>query len=217
MKDALDWTCTTLALSVVLALAGCGRAPETPAAAANASTAAATAAPPASAAPSSAAARPDQEPDETSIEASTEASLESGAAPVQGDAASPYAFSVDITLSPPAAQQLSRHRETIKLAAFYYGLPKPGLPEGIDNEMGQVFLGETELEIPGADGRADFDGKSVQTSRLRYIEGEPQINLNVYSGRRSSEDNLLDCDFFEDAVRVAHAAPLKIHCKLIGE
>ena len=212
MKDALDWTCTTLALSVVLALAGCGRAPET-SAAATASTAAATAAPPASAATSSAAARPDQEPDETS----TEASLETGTKPVQGDAASPYAFSVDITLSPPAAQQLSRHRETIKLAAFYYGLPKPGLPEGIDNEMGQVFLGETELEIPGADGRAHFDGKGVQTSRLRYIEGEPQINLNVYSGRRSSEDNLLDCDFFEDAVRVAHAAPLKIHCKLIRE
>ncbi|MCO5055358.1 hypothetical protein [Thermomonas sp.] len=211
MKHAPNWMCTTLALSVVLALAGCGRAPETPATAT--ATAAAAAVQPALAAPSSADARPDQEPDETS----TEASLESGAAPVQGDAASPYAFSVDITLSPPAAQQLSRHRETIKLAAFYYGLPKPGLPEGIDNEMGQVFLGETELEIPGADGRAHFDGKGVQTSRLRYIEGEPQINLNVYSGRRSSEDNLLDCDFFEDAVRVAHAAPLKIHCKLIGE
>lgn len=212
MKHAPNWMCTALVLSGVLALAGCGRTPETPAAA-TASTAAATAAPTALAASSSADARPDQEPDE----ASTEASLESGAAPVQGDAASPYAFSVDITLSPPAAQQLSRHRETIKLAAFYYGLPKPGLPEGIDNGMGQVFLGETELEIPGADGRADFDGKSVQTSRLRYIEGEPQINLNVYSGRRSSEDNLLDCDFFEDAVRVAHAAPLKIHCKLIRE
>jgi len=211
MKHAPNWMCTTLALSVVLALAGCGRAPETPATAT--ATAAAAAVQPALAAPSSADARPDQEPDETS----TEASLESGAAPAQGDAASPYAFSVDITLSPPAAQQLSRHRETIKLAAFYYGVPKPGLPEGIDNGMGQVFLGETELEIPGADGRADFDGKSVQTSRLRYIEGEPQINLNVYSGRRSSEDNLLDCDFFEDAVRVAHAAPLKIHCKLIGE
>ena len=211
MKHAPNWMCTTLALSVVLALAGCGRAPETPATATT--PAAAAAVQPALAAPSSADARPDQEPDETS----TEASLESGAAPAQGDAASPYAFSVYITLSPPAAQQLSRHRETIKLAAFYYGVPKPGLPEGIDNGMGQVFLGETELEIPGADGRADFDGKSVQTSRLRYIEGEPQINLNVYSGRRSSEDNLLDCDFFEDAVRVAHAAPLKIHCKLIGE
>lgn len=211
MKDAPNWMGATLALSVVLALAGCGRAPETPAAVATA--AAATAAPPASAAPSGAAARPDQEPDETD----TEASFDASAAAAESDAASPYAFSVDITLSPPAAQQLSRHRETIKLAAFYYGLPKPGLPKGIDNGMGQVYLGETELEIPGADGRAHFDGKGVQTSRLRYIEGEPQLNLNVYSGRRSSEDNLLDCDFFEDAVRVAHAAPLKIHCKLIGE
>lgn len=212
MKDAPNWMGATLALSVVLALAGCGRAPETPAAS-SATTAATTAAPPVSAAPSSAAARPDQEPDETD----TEASVDASAVAAESDAASPYAFSVDITLSPPAAQQLSRHRETIKLAAFYYGLPKPGLPEGIDNGMGQVYLGEGELEIPGADGRAHFDGKGVQTSRLRYIEGEPQVNLNVYSGRRSSEDNLLDCDFFEDAVRVAHAAPLKIHCKLIGE
>lgn len=212
MKDVPNWRCTTLALSVVLALAGCGRVPETTAAA-NAATAAATAAPPASAAAPSASARPDLEPDK----ASTEASVDAGAAASESDAVSPYAFSVDITLSPPAAQQLSRHRETIKLTAFYYGLPKPGLPEGIDNGMGQVYLGEGEIEIPGADGRAHFDGKGVQASRLRYIEGEPQVNLNVYSGRRSSEDNLLNCDFFEDAVRVAHAAPLKIHCKLIRE
>ncbi len=41
--------------------------------------------------------------------------------------------------------------------------------------------------------------------------------VNVFSGRHSSPDNLLDCDFFQDKITVAARAPIPIHCKLIGE
>ena len=43
------------------------------------------------------------------------------------------------------------------------------------------------------------------------------VNVNVYSARRSGPDNILDCDFFDDALTLAQQASLTLHCKLIGE
>ena len=132
------------------------------------------------------------------------------------DPANPFAFTVEVSLSPAAAKRLATAKETIMVAAFYYGVPKPGLPDSVADEMGQVHLGNQDIELQGA-GSAVFDGHVVEHKPLAYVQGDPQVNINVFSGRHSSEDNLLDCDFFEDAVRVAHAAPLKINCKLIRE
>ena len=128
----------------------------------------------------------------------------------------PYAFTVRIDLSPVAAQQLARHNETIMASAFYYGVPKANAPAKVADEMGQVHLGNQEIELREA-GDAVFDGRAVDHKPLAYVDGDPQVNVNVYSGRHSSEDNLLNCDFFEDAVQIAHAKPIAIHCGLIGE
>ena len=102
------------------------------------------------------------------------------------------------------------------VSAFYYGVPKPNAPAKIADEMGQVHLGNQDIELHDA-GNADFDGHVVDHKALAYVDGDPQVNVNVYSGRHSSEDNLLNCDFFEDAIQIAHAKPIAIHCSLIGE
>lgn len=188
------WLHAMLGLSAALALAGCGRAPEPPAVAATPPKSAAPAPAPAAVAPESAA-----------------------VVPPAGDV-DPYAFTVDIDLSDAAAKLLSRNKETIKIAVYYYGMPKPGAPEGlVDDEMGQIFAGEAEAEIPGAPGSVRIDGKGVERDKLAYLEGELQANVNVFSGRRSSPDNLLTCGLFDDAIRLAHARPIKIHCALIPE
>ena len=41
--------------------------------------------------------------------------------------------------------------------------------------------------------------------------------INVFSGRHSSPDNLLDCGLFQDKIAVAARGPIQIRCKLIGE
>lgn len=130
--------------------------------------------------------------------------------------ASPFAVTVKISLSPAAAKRLASANETLMVSAFYFGNPKSGVPGRAVDEMGQVHLGNQDIELSGA-GSADFDGHVVDQSKLGFIDGDPQVNINVYSGRHSSEDNLLNCDFFEDAVQIAVAKPIAIHCGLIGE
>ncbi len=53
---------------------------------------------------------------------------------------------------------------------------------------------------------------------LQYVQnGKETVLINVYSGRRSNANNLLECDMFEDDVKLAEANGIHIGCKLIGE
>ncbi len=118
-------------------------------------------------------------------------------------------------MSPKAQAMLERGKETIMVAAYFYGTPnKAGEKEA--DEMGQLHLGNSDHELAQA-GTIAFDGDGFESDRMNLIQGEPQVNINVYSGRHSSENNLIDCDFFEDAVSMAASKPIQLHCKLIGE
>jgi hypothetical protein len=45
----------------------------------------------------------------------------------------------------------------------------------------------------------------------------PMLNVNVFSARWTSEDNLIDCGFLDAPMAELAAAPQSITCKLIGE
>lgn len=124
-------------------------------------------------------------------------------------------YQVDVTLSPAAQERLQEGGETILVDADYYGAPGQAAMDLAD-DVGRLDLGRAQRELPGA-GSANFDGSGFLADRLGMIEGEPQVNINVYSGRKSSPNNLLDCDFFEDALSAASAAPIGLHCALISE
>ena len=128
----------------------------------------------------------------------------------------PYAFDVDVALSDAAAKVLADGSETVIVSAAYFGDGKAGLDPAILNEVGQVDIGAAQVELPGA-GRARLDGSAVRRERLAFIAGDLQVNVNVFSGRRSSDDNLLDCGFFQDSVAVAAAEPVVLSCRLIAE
>lgn len=159
------------------------------------------------------------ERDTTTPAASTEAA---GGSPQAGQESQPgveagrfNSYQVDVTLSPQARARLQEGGETIIVDADYYGAPVQAAMDLAD-DVGRLDLGRAQRELAGA-GSANFDGSGFLADRLGMIEGEPQVNINVYSGRKSSPDNLLDCDFFEDALSVAGAAPIMLHCMLIGE
>jgi hypothetical protein len=44
-----------------------------------------------------------------------------------------------------------------------------------------------------------------------------QLLINVYSGRKSSPNNLLDCGIYEGALKAIQGQSIPISCKLIGE
>ena len=124
-------------------------------------------------------------------------------------------FHVKVELSKTAAASLATIKETIMVVAYYYGLPAKGQENKAD-EMGQIQLGQEDVELPGA-GTATFSGAPIKTARLPYIDGGVQVVINVFSGRKSSPNNLLDCGFFDGPVAQAAKKGLSLYCKMIAE
>ncbi len=127
-----------------------------------------------------------------------------------------YGFRIDLSLSAKAVGELARLHEGIVVAASYYGDPKPAFAKKA-NEVGQIDLGREEITVDSTVASVDVTGKTFERGHVKWLEGKVMINVNVYSARRSGPDNILDCDFFDDALALAQQAPLTLHCKLIGE
>jgi hypothetical protein len=129
------------------------------------------------------------------------------------------AFKVAVSLSPRAAARLAHPRDTVLVSAEVYGEATPlGVRRRMADEMDWIqFPPETKVELQAA-GVAVIPPRRYDSGKLAYIEGgKLQVLINVYSGRRSGPDNLIDCGIFEDSIDVAARAPIQIACKLIGE
>ena len=126
-------------------------------------------------------------------------------------------FAVQVSLSPKAAARLAKPRETIVISADFYG-DANAKGRRRENEIGQIVLARTQKdEIAGA-GVARFHGPRYDKTLLGDVDANGlQVLINVFSGRHSSPDNLLDCDLFQDKVSIAAKTAIPIHCKLIGE
>ena len=134
--------------------------------------------------------------------------------------ASAPGFDVAVTLSPKAQQTLAAAHETICISAEFYGeVNDAGRKHHVGDEMDQVYFGGGEWrdEIAGA-GTAHFAVPPADPATLQYVQdGKEQVLINVFTGRRSSPDNLITCDFFQDDVKIAEAKGVKVACKLIKE
>jgi hypothetical protein len=53
---------------------------------------------------------------------------------------------------------------------------------------------------------------------MKWVDSNgPQLLINVYSGRKSSPNNLLDCGIYEGSLQAVQGQSIPIPCKLIGE
>ena len=135
------------------------------------------------------------------------------------------AFDVEITLTPAARERLVSQRESLIVSAEYFGYPTARAQQqrvpGSENPWLTLHRRQVELDGGRLNGTpvAHFLAVALDAKQLAWTEapGAPQVNLNVYSGRRSSPDNLLDCTMFQDTLAVASRAPIRLACGLIGE
>lgn len=127
-------------------------------------------------------------------------------------AASP-AFSVIVDLTPRAAARLARDHETIIVDAFYFGTATRAGRSKADESGELGWNPEERRELTGA-GTASFPSHRFKPGMLKLIE-RPDVLINVFSGRRANENNILDCGIFQDSVFLAAKEPIKIHCDLI--
>ncbi len=126
-------------------------------------------------------------------------------------------FTVSITYSQKARSTLEARHETVIVAGYLYGSPKENTPKRYVDDVGQVDLGEVKSEIaPGA--TATFDRLKPNQALLKWLDSDGlQLNINVYSGRKSSNDNLLDCGIYDGPLKAVQGQSIGISCKLIAE
>jgi hypothetical protein len=126
-------------------------------------------------------------------------------------------FTVKVTYSQKAMDTLVAGKETVIVAGYLTASPIPGTPKQYVDRMGEIGLGDVQKEVaPGA--IATFDSVKPTPAMMKWVDSSgPQLLINVYSGRKSSPNNLLDCGIYEGSLQAVNGQSIPISCKLIGE
>ncbi|WP_147393029.1 hypothetical protein [Paracoccus siganidrum] len=133
------------------------------------------------------------------------------------NAGSPFGFTVDLTFSAKAEERLAALHEEVIVSASYYGEPSAKGKEFAD-DVGRFDLGTETVQVPASPGIAKITGDQVGESDLEWIEGRPNVNVNVFTARISGDDNFISCDFIDGPVDdVIQSMPVALHCTLIEE
>lgn len=99
-------------------------------------------------------------------------------------------FDIEVSLSPKAAARMKKGGETIIVDVAFTGTPKPNVNAKLE-EDGSFFVATAQKEITNWQ-IASFKG--LKFSRKIYdqlADKNIDLGVNVYSGRKSSPDNLL--------------------------
>jgi hypothetical protein len=103
--------------------------------------------------------------------------------------------------------------ERVTVAGYFYGQPAPNATMQAD-EADQIYLSGEQYTIWPADQTLTF-GQSLSQAPMDQVV-EPFLNVNIYSARFTSEDNMLDCEIVDDSLKALGTAEHVLNCKLIG-
>jgi hypothetical protein len=126
-------------------------------------------------------------------------------------------FTVTLTYSSKANETLAAQNETVIVAGYLTCFPRQGTPKRLVDHEDQVSLGEIHDEV-ALDEPATFKSIKLDSAGLKWANDQgPQLLINVYSGRKSSPNNLLDCGIYQGPLEDVQGKSIPISCKLIGE
>lgn len=122
-------------------------------------------------------------------------------------------FEVKVALSRLAQEKLSRIHETIIVATYYEGEPKPDSNLERD-EQGLYQLGVDRVEINGP-GIAEISSDLPVDKIEELKDRDYTVLVNVFTGRHTTSDNLLDCDIVSGSIGEIQGKVHDVSCKLI--
>lgn len=122
---------------------------------------------------------------------------------------------LEVSLSAAAEKLLADRHEQFILAVRYFADAKVGTRAQL-NGVGQVDLGTEQLELVHG-GPIHLKAPIITAAERALMNAPMEINVNVFSNRRTSSDNLLDCNFYQDYVELARRDGMKIKCSLLSE
>ena len=131
-----------------------------------------------------------------------------------GSLAMAETVTVELTFSDKALAELTSRGEGVTVAAYWMGDPAPGAVLPL-TEVDTIFLMSEDITLQAGPATVVLGG-SLDAAPLDQVT-VPMLNVNVFSARWTSEDNLIDCGFLDDEMAKLAAAPQTLNCKLIGE
>ena len=135
---------------------------------------------------------------------------------IAGDSLIIPSFEIEVSLSQKANDKLKNSRETIILDAAFTGFPKDSTSKQFLEE-GEFYVAFSSVEL--RDSRiAKFEG--IKFSKARYdslADKDISVGINIYSGRKSSKNNLLDCEYLDNKMSFIKNKKFIVKGKLIGE
>lgn len=148
-------------------------------------------------------------------EASAASDTDYGVFAEDGDSLIIPTFEIEVRNSLKTNQMLTKQKETVLVAANFYGDPKD---EKDKDDVGQLQIIDKEVELTGDARIARFSG--IKFSKQVYeklADKDLRVLVYVVSGRRSSEDNLLDCGLMDLKASQFMDKRFLIGCKLNEE
>ena len=79
----------------------------------------------------------------------------------------------------------------------------------------EIELGAGEIEVAPENATVNVPGAGFDTTYMKSVKGEPEVLVNVYSARKTHENNLLNCGIYQGPVTMAQKKPVDIQCDLI--
>ena len=133
---------------------------------------------------------------------------------VVGDSAEIPSFEIEVKLSEKAEKKLKDKKESVIVTAYFSGTPKDSTKY---MEDGEYAVGEHSIEL--TDSRiAKFKGVKISKQMFESLYNpDIQLLINIYSGRRSSKLNFLDCKTLQKSISEFRDQKFILTGKLIGE
>lgn len=124
-------------------------------------------------------------------------------------------FEIEVRHSAKAASTMLKKKETIIVSANFYGEPTDAKDA---DEVGELGLAEKDIELTGSNRIARFEGLKFSQKELDKLKDKDiRLLINVYSGRKSSKDNLLTCNLVDAPASQFGGKRYSVGCTLIEE
>ena len=129
----------------------------------------------------------------------TEQADSSRTAASPGDSIDVPTFEIAVKLTGRAEKKLKKDHETIIVDASFSGIPTDTTRAEYQQE-GQIPVGSHKIEL-SEPGIARFEGVKMSKADFESLANKDyEVLINIYSGRRSSPLNLLNCDILQEPI-----------------
>ena len=135
---------------------------------------------------------------------------------ISGDSVLIPGFIIHLKLSDAAEKELKDKHESAIVQAYFSGEPKDTTRQEI-LENGELNVGSCRVEL--TDKRtARFDNIKIAKSSFDALrDNNFEVLINVFSGRHSSDRNILNCDILQEKILAVAGKKIVLNGKLIGE